>query len=117
MIMAMKTSIESSKTKVSSILSSYRRYAEIKAKIKELEEEAMSIAPNLISDLKNGNGGLRTLWGHFSLRKNKTIIYPAVVEKRISSLKMEIKNEQERSISTGKCRVNETTSLVLSMYN
>jgi hypothetical protein len=112
-----KTSIVQTKTQIFSDISSYRRYAEIKAKIKDLEDEASLIAPTLISELENTTKGcFRTLWGHFSLRKNKTIKYPAAVEKRIGMLKNEIRDEQERSLATGKCKVVESNSLVLSQF-
>jgi nucleoid DNA-binding protein len=84
------------------------KYAEIKTKIKELEEEAKMIAPTIMEMIDSTEEGrIESDFGKFSVMSRKSYKYsePTV------ALANELKRRQEEEVATGEAKFTESRSV------
>lgn len=86
----------------------FAKYAEIKTKIKKLEEEAKMMVPTIMEMVDSTEEGrIEADFGKFSLTTTKTYSYSSAVTK----LEDELKIKKKEEIATGEATFTESRSV------
>ncbi len=86
----------------------FKKYAEIKAEIKRLEEEAKMIAPTIMEMVDSTDEKrIESDFGKFSVTTKKTWKYSEIVNDMAAKLKI----QQDNEVATGKATFTESRSV------
>ncbi len=83
------------------------KYAFLKAKIKELNDQLKELEPAITEEVVSNGEPIKTNYGTFSLSSRKKITYSKSLQKKIAA----IEKEKEIEVINGKAKVEEQQSL------